>query len=67
MNEPRESTMVINELHDLNQLIASTKHLLAQYPTDKLTTLALRADEQRREVLLRELHLSLSLYPYPAA
>lgn len=66
MNEPRESAHIIDELHDLNQLINSTKQLIVKYPGDKLMALTLRADEYRREMLLKELHLSLSLYLQPA-
>ncbi len=61
-NEPRESARIIDELHDLNQLINSTKQLIVKYPGDKLMVLTLRADEYRRELLLKELHQSLSLY-----
>lgn len=66
MNEPRESAQIIDELHDLNQLINSTKQLIVKYPGDKLMALTLRADEYRRELLLKELHQSLSLYLQPA-
>jgi hypothetical protein len=64
MKEPRASELIIEELHDLNNLIADSKQLLLKHPDDKLLELAVRQDELRRKLLLKELHLSLSLYLY---
>ena len=66
MKEPRQSQTIIEELHDLNQLIADSKRLLQTHPSDKLLLLAVKQDEQRQKMLLKELHLSLSLYLYHA-
>ncbi len=67
MKEPREAETIIEELHDLNELITQSKKLLVNYPTDKLMALAVSQDEYRRRQLLKELHLSLSVYLYHTA
>jgi hypothetical protein len=66
MKEPREPERIIQELHDLNKLIVDSKAISTKYPNDKLLALAIRQDEHRQRILLKELHLALSLYLYHA-
>lgn len=58
----RDVETIIEELHDLHDLIGHTRRTLDKFPHDSLLGLALKQDEFRKKQLLRELHLSLSLY-----
>ena len=53
MKEPRQSQTIIEELHDLNQLIVDSKRLVQMHPSDKLLLLAVKQDEQRQKMLLK--------------
>jgi|GEM_PF-6686888 len=60
--ETRDVESLIEELHDLNELILHTQQTLGKFPGDSLLSLALKQDEHRKKRLLKELHESLSHY-----
>ncbi len=67
MENPRNTNIIIEELHDLNIVIEQAKKLVEKYPNDFAIQMMLQQDEQRRKKLLKELHLSLSFYFYEQA
>lgn len=62
MQEPRHPDTLVAELDELNRLLANHRQMQVKYPTDTLLTLSLKQYEYRRTQLLKELHLSLSLF-----
>ena len=66
MKEPRHPDThpdtLVAELSELNRLLANHRQMQAKYPTDALLTLSLKQYEHRRTQLLKELHLSLSVF-----
>ena len=61
---PRKPELIIREIGELMKIIDHTKEMLVQFPTDNLLKLASEQDENRKKQLLKELHLSLTLYLY---
>lgn len=67
MENPRNTNIIIEELHDLNMVIEQAKKLAEKYPDDFAIQVILQQDQQRRKQLMKELHLSLSFYFYEQA
>lgn len=62
MQDPRHPDILVAELDELNRLLANHRQMQIQHPTDALLELSLKQFELRRTQLLKELHLSLSLF-----
>ena len=62
MTEPRHTDVAAKELNDINQLLQQHAKMLEKHPTDSLLRLSYEQFEYRKRQLLKELHLSLSLY-----
>ncbi len=62
MTEPRHPDVVAKELNDVNQLLQQHAEMVEKYPTDSLLRLSYEQFEYRKRQLLKELHLSLSIY-----
>ncbi len=58
----RDVETIIEELHELHDLIGHTRQTVGKFPHDSLLGLALKQDEFRQKQLLWELHERLSLY-----
>ena len=59
---PRDSDLIIKELSEVNFLLTEHHAMAEKHPSDPLLALSLRQFEHRKKQLLKELHLSLSLY-----
>jgi hypothetical protein len=62
MTEPRHPDIVAKELNDVNQLLQQHSEMLEKHSNDSLIWLSYDQFEYRKRQLLKELHLSLSLY-----
>lgn len=62
MTDPRHPDIVAKELNDVNQLLQQHAEMLEKHPNDSLLRLSYEQFEYRKRQLLKELHLSLSLY-----
>ncbi|AXE20091.1 hypothetical protein DR864_21230 [Runella rosea] len=62
MTEPRHPDVVAKELNDVNQLLQQHAEMVEKHPTDSLLRLSYEQFEYRKRQLLKELHLSLSIY-----
>lgn len=62
MQEPRQPDTLVAELSELNSLLDKHRQMATKHPSDALLALSLKQYEHRRTQLLKELHLSLSLY-----
>ncbi|GAB3944501.1 hypothetical protein GCM10028805_12110 [Spirosoma harenae] len=62
MQNPHHPDTLVAELDELNRLLANHRQLQAKYSSDSLLTVSLKQYEHRKTQLLKELHLSLSLY-----
>jgi hypothetical protein len=62
MQDPRNPDTVIGELNEINQLLQNHETMLSKYPKDTLMAVSKQQFESRKKQLLKELHLSLSLY-----
>ncbi|MBN8823990.1 MULTISPECIES: hypothetical protein [unclassified Spirosoma] len=62
MQDPRHPDTLVAELSELNRLLANHRQMLAKHPSDSLLALSLKQYELRRTQLLKELHLSLSVF-----
>lgn len=62
MKPPRDSDLIINEITEVNALLSNHYAMVEKHPSDSLLSLSLRQFEHRKKQLLKELHLSLSLY-----
>ncbi|GAB2599372.1 hypothetical protein [Spirosoma areae] len=62
MQDPRHPDTLVAELGELNRLLANHRQMQVKHPSDSLLALSLKQYEHRRTQLLKELHLSLSLF-----
>ena len=62
MQDPRNPDIVISELNEINQLLQSHETMLKKHPKDALMAISNQQFEFKKKILLKELHLSLSLY-----
>lgn len=62
MQEPRQPDTLVAELSELNSLLDKHRQMQEKHPSDALLALSLKQYESRRTQLLKELHLSLSLF-----
>lgn len=61
---PRQPDLIIREISELTKVIDHTGEMTRQFPTDNMLKLASQQDEYRKKQLLKELHLSLTIYLY---
>lgn len=59
---PRDTDAIISELNEVNQLLTNHHRMTGNHPTDPLLALSTQQFEHRKKQLLKELHLSLSVY-----
>ena len=62
MQAPRHPDTLVAELGELNRLLANHRQMQTKHTSDALLDLSLKQYEHRRTQLLKELHLSLSLF-----
>ncbi len=64
MKTPRNTDQLISEIYSLTRSIDESRKMSNRYPNDWLMELTTQHDQERKQQLLKELHLSLSLYLY---
>ncbi len=62
MQTPRNPDVIVAELQKVNQLLDNHRQMQVKYPDDALLNLSGQQFDYRRKLLLKELHLSLSVY-----
>jgi hypothetical protein len=62
MQTPRNPDTLVAELQVVNQLLMNHRAMQSKHPEDQLLSLSNQQFEHRRKLLLKELHLSLSVY-----